>query len=314
MSSTFTSNQPIHALTHAWLGTANASQSVERKDGVEVRRNLITNPNFETNTTGWSPLQSTLTRVTTEAHSGSAALRMTPTSSGNAGMSLSSQPAISEGDSYTLSLWVKVPADLSREYRVTLWAYDANGVPIGQPSASATTIRYATEWAQISSTYNAPAGAVSLRVQFQSNGGVAASDLLYIDDVLLISGTDTSYFDGSSPTTGELPNIQPVLVTQWAASSQSRHIVHDVLGTPWPAITLQPAGPRTGTMSALFTSELDAADFFTMLRGTAVLTFSDTDTLTTAMQFVATDAIQMAPDSQDSRRWVVTFGYMEVQS
>ncbi|MCE0458448.1 hypothetical protein [Curtobacterium flaccumfaciens] len=50
-----------------------------------------------------------------------------------------------------------------------------------------------------------------------------------------------------------------------------------------------------------------------MLRSTHVVTFSDTDTYFTAMGFLAADNITMAPDEQDRRRWVVSFGYMEVQ-
>ena len=123
----------------------------------------------------------------------------------------------------------------------------------------------------------------------------------------------SSTFTSGTPATTEYVVVRPALVTQYAATSTPRHIVHDVLGTPWPNITAQPAGPKTGTMSALFDTEDEANTFFTMLRSTYVVTFSDTDTYSTAMDFLAADNITMAPDEQDRRRWVVSFGYMEVQ-
>jgi hypothetical protein len=105
----------------------------------------------------------------------------------------------------------------------------------------------------------------------------------------------------------------PLLVTQWNATSTTRHLVHEILGNPVPDITVQPAGPRTGTMSALFDNEADANALHTALRGTDVLTFSDDDTATTGMQFIANGSVTLATDSQSQEFWTVTWDYLEIQ-
>lgn len=105
----------------------------------------------------------------------------------------------------------------------------------------------------------------------------------------------------------------PLLVTQLEATSTTRHIVHEVLGNPIPDITLQPAGPRTGTMSTLFDNEADASALYTALRGIDVLTFSDDDTATTGMDFIANGSVAITTDSQSQQYWTVTFEYLEVQ-
>jgi len=117
----------------------------------------------------------------------------------------------------------------------------------------------------------------------------------------------------SSTFTGPTLAAYPLLVTQWNATSTTRHIVHEILGNPIPDVTLQPAGPRTGTMGALFDNETDATALHTALRGTDVLTFSDDDTATTGMTFIANGDVTITTDSQSQSYWTVTFTYLEVQ-
>lgn len=107
--------------------------------------------------------------------------------------------------------------------------------------------------------------------------------------------------------------VIPELVTQWEASRTTRHIVHEVIGSSVPDVTLQFAGPRTGTMSALFDNE-DAAFVLTrMLGGRDVIEFSDDTSSSAGMTFVANGTFTMTTDSQDHTRWTVTFPYLEVQ-
>lgn len=117
----------------------------------------------------------------------------------------------------------------------------------------------------------------------------------------------------SSTFTGPTLAAYPLLVTQWDATSTTRHIVHEILGNPIPDVTLQPAGPRTGTMSALFDYETGAYSLYDALRSVNVLAFSDDDTATTGMDFIANGDITITTDSQNQNYWTVTFPYLEVQ-
>lgn len=106
--------------------------------------------------------------------------------------------------------------------------------------------------------------------------------------------------------------VSPVLVTQYSATFTTKHLLHDVLGSATPDITLQPAGPRSGTMAALLDQERDAARLFQMLQGTTVMFFTDDDTDTTGMTFVANGSVTLSTDDQDKKYWVVTFDYLGV--
>jgi hypothetical protein len=310
VTSTFTSDDLLHSITHAWLGTPGASASVEYTDGIETRRNLALNPTFTTNTTSWSTTSTvTLTRDTTQFHTGTASGKVvTKTGTGGSGVMLTSP--VAENTDYVLSMWVYVPATLTNVYGIRA---ETN---VGGTVSSRDGIKFATDgWAQFTLQYRTPVGATTLYFNpMVTNQTAVAGDTFYIDDLMIETGEDLQpYFDGSTPAITQTATVAPSLVTQWAATSNTRHIVHDVLGSIWPDVTAQPAGPRTGTMSALFDSEEEAFELFNMLRSTSVITFSDSDTYTTAMTFLANGAINFAPDGQDRTRWTVDFTYLEVQ-
>lgn len=77
-------------------------------DGANPIQNLITNPSFEVNTTGWTSYLSTISRDTTEAHIGSASLKVVTT--GQGGPSLNPTLPVTAATTYTQSAWVKAPS------------------------------------------------------------------------------------------------------------------------------------------------------------------------------------------------------------
>lgn len=75
-----------------------------------ARDNLIVNPSFKTNTTGWSATgSSTITRITTDAFSGSSCLEITKAAAVNSGAVTASRISVSAANSYAVSGYVKVP-------------------------------------------------------------------------------------------------------------------------------------------------------------------------------------------------------------
>lgn len=313
MSSSFTSDDAILAKSYAWAGSANASASIEYTDGVESRRNLVPNPNIESNTTGFTAsVGITATRDTTTFHSGTASLKTAGTGGTTyASVSPDQRTDLVPGATYTWSFYFKIPATLSGAPLPQVQFY-AGTTNIGYAAASATQV--ATDWQRTSLTFTVPLTATRVTFSFGSILGPKTTDIVYYDDVQLErSAAVTDYFDGSTAAVGATGIVLPLLVTQWNATANTRHIVHDVLGNPWPDITVQPAGPRTGTMSALFDNEADAAALFAMLTGTTVVTFSDDSTSITAMRLLANGSVTIAQDDQDRTKWVVTFAYQEVQ-
>ena len=75
-----------------------------------ARDNLIVNPSFKTNTTGWSATgSSTIARITTDSFSGSSCLEITKAAAINSGAVIASRISVSAANSYAVSGYVKVP-------------------------------------------------------------------------------------------------------------------------------------------------------------------------------------------------------------
>lgn len=122
-----------------------------------------------------------------------------------------------------------------------------------------------------------------------------------------MSSTISTFDPAGSPN-----SVYPLLVTTYSATSTTRHLVHQVLGSASPDVTLQAAGPRTGSIAALFDTERGATILFQMLQGVDILSFSDDDSYFSNMTFIANGTITIAPDGQNAAYWVVAFDFLEV--
>lgn len=159
----------------------------------DIRVNLVTNPSFETGTTGWSSLAgSTIARITTDSRFGSASVRTTHASSSNHGI-WSTFSCIS-GQPYTFSVYVKNATGITREM------YSQIGWPGGGSfSTSPITNVAAGDWVRLAVTGTAPStGTASLYVVTGRTAQVAPGQTALVDGLLLEqSSTLGSYFDGS---------------------------------------------------------------------------------------------------------------------
>lgn len=187
-----------------------------------IRTNLIPNPSFETNTTGWTGVESTLSRITSGAAVGSACLRLTKTShvfpemyavtaTGTAGF-----PVV-PGRTYRRSYSVKA----SRINRVTFtylrW-YDAAGALMFKEGDDEATFYAALpvgEWVRRAApSCTAPAGAAFAAIEVQvaiTYGAHSPPETLMttgethdVDGVMFEEATTFgTYFDGSTPDSAD---------------------------------------------------------------------------------------------------------------
>lgn len=192
---------------HAWTGTPHASTSTEQV--VASRINLVTNPSFETDVTGWTNYDSTtLTRESTVGgHSGSYAMkvlrgttRMTVThGTTTTGASNGFSMPVTAGQTVTVSMYVRQGVGSLSVFPMIFWQ-NTNGAFMS--SASGTTVTVDGTWQRISMTATAPTNAK----QFGFGARVtttASGDYLYVDDALAeITATLGSYFDGSTVQAG----------------------------------------------------------------------------------------------------------------
>ena len=152
------------------------------------RTNLVTNPSFETNTTGWNLVSgAVLTRVTTEAYSGTASLRVVSSVSVGSGAQLVQSGTVA-GVTYVFSAWVKMPLGVSFRCRIsdttvgaaeTIYTGTGNWQRVSSPSRVATTT---TMWGYVQT--------------------LGTATTFFVDAAQLETGsTPTEYFDGSLPAT-----------------------------------------------------------------------------------------------------------------
>ena len=105
----------------------------------------------------------------------------------------------------------------------------------------------------------------------------------------------------------------PLLVDGYESTRSSNHVFNSVLGRAFPDVTLAPASPRRGRLTALFDNESDAVLCEQMHTGTAVLTFADSDIPSAAMTYVADGSITRSLDPQSRTLWIVGIDFQEVE-
>jgi len=153
-----------------------------------ARNNLIVNPSFKTNTTGWSATgSSTLSRITSDYFYGSSCLQVAKAASSNSGAVTSSRILVTQALSYALGIYVKI--DASQEAGTLVgrvqW-YDS--ATAGSLLSTSTTISLdvipGDDWVRLTGVFTAPSGALSALVSVVQPTAGTAAETFYVDAVL----------------------------------------------------------------------------------------------------------------------------------
>lgn len=208
--------QPGYANIQLWTD-ASEPLDVSLSDSIEVaiqsatygeptRTNLIPNPSFETNTTGWAGVNTTLTQSTTYAKYGVDSLRAVVATTGTlrAVSKNETDVNITSGQIYSFSIWVYLPTTNTADISLNLLAFPWSSAGYGSQIILDTETVVRGIWTRLSGTFTPvngagglPATKVLLRVQ--NNASWAAGQEMYLDGALLEqSSTLNDYFDGSS--------------------------------------------------------------------------------------------------------------------
>lgn len=163
-----------------------------------TRTNLLSNPNFETNTASWFAQNSaTFSRTTTQSYSGSASVQITTSASNNNGIRTfsTSNVSVTVGQSYTLSAYAKCDTGTMTNATLLLIWLNAGGTEISRVTATNTTLT--TSWQRLSVSGAAPANAVTASL-FVVRSTSTAGVVWYVDAILFETGsTLLPYFDGT---------------------------------------------------------------------------------------------------------------------
>lgn len=107
--------------------------------------------------------------------------------------------------------------------------------------------------------------------------------------------------------------ITPVLVTGYGSSRESANIIHTVLGSPNPDVTIRPAALRSGTLSLLFDDE--AESLAAELLHTTGQTFAVVSTERASVEMtyvVGRGTIDRELDDATRDAWIVRVPFQEV--
>lgn len=152
--------------------------------------NVITNGEFETNTTGWAGSGATIARSTAVAHQGLASLAVTSTAGGtaqavSAGTGVAAIP-VDANTTYTVSARVRA-ATVGRNVGWRFQAYTLAGADTVDPVNSATVVDTVDGWTVVRHVFTTGATTRFLRVQLAVDG-TAAAEVHYVDSVRLVKG------------------------------------------------------------------------------------------------------------------------------
>jgi hypothetical protein len=169
----------------------------------QPRTNLITNPSFEVNTAGWTPLNCTLAATTGSSQAGSKYLLMTISTAALA-KAVSNVCVALPGTTVTVSAYMRGTAGrVARIYVTQYTGTNGTGSPV---TTSGGTITLSATDQRSSYTFTMAAGYNSFTVE---PGGIiwSAGDVCFVDAVLaeVAEPTQTQpqpYFDGDIPPAG----------------------------------------------------------------------------------------------------------------
>jgi hypothetical protein len=171
-----------------------------------ARDNLIVNPSFKTNTTGWSATgSSTITRITTDSFSGSSCLEITKAATTNSGAVIASRISVTAGDSYAVSAYVKVPEGQETgtlQINVSWYTALTSGSLISTTSTTGLEILPGNDWVRLVGVMTAPALALGALVSVVQPLAGTVSKKFYADAFLFEAASYVGgYFDDITQAT-----------------------------------------------------------------------------------------------------------------
>lgn len=192
---------------YEWTGAADESTSTAKATSVALRTNLVTNPSFETNTTGWSAFSSSIARTTSQYYSGSACLIVTPSASNGGAQSPLINTTVSS--TYTVSAWVKGSAGDS--VKIDLYERTTGGASLVGTTSSTLTLD--GSWQRISATRTFGSTGATANFAIYNTSSTA---LFFIDATMLeLSSSLRPYFDGSTGVSGD------TYLNSWSGSAHA---------------------------------------------------------------------------------------------
>jgi hypothetical protein len=165
-----------------------------------ARNNLVVNPSFKTDATGWTGTGSaTVARITTDAFFGSTCLQVTKAASSNSGAVISSRVSVTAATSYAVAAYVKVPAGYETgvfQVNVAWYTAASGGSLISTSSTISSQIIDGDGWVRLMGVFTAPALSLGALISIVQPTAGTASEIFYVDAVMFEAASYVGeYFD-----------------------------------------------------------------------------------------------------------------------
>jgi hypothetical protein len=163
---------------------------------IQTRTNLLKNPSFEINTTGWNPNGSTNTRVAATWGTGSYAYQIVHSGTGLGGTFTDfGSFNVTPGVQYTASFYAKSIFGILRNVQIGCNWFNAGGTQILQTAANKTLTTNSQQWTL---TSTAPANATTALMYAYANTTGLAGDTWQLDSAMFEQSSSVlPYFDGT---------------------------------------------------------------------------------------------------------------------
>lgn len=295
----------------------------------DVRRNYMIRPRALV-VTGWQGYSNTTLATSTETTpegTGAVAVTVTAAFGGvtwniNEGAGIEPSPI----GLTKVSMSVKAPAGTPMRYSTREW--DGTVGLVETPFVSFTA---SGEWERIEQWFTKASPTSRVRLQMQSTvpvtfwagAGYIGGDGDYFDGATVDTPTEDNYWagvvDGSASVkrTRRALVAAPTIMLGLNTESESRNIVHPILGRSHEDVTLRAAGPRTGTIELGFQgpgSEAASREA-EMIHATPAVFSIFTDERTTLPSAYIVDSggrITRILEDESRDAWVVSIPYREV--
>ena len=171
-----------------------------------ARDNLIVNPSFKTNTTGWSATgSSTIARITTDSFYGSSCLEITKAAAVNSGAVTASRIPVTAATSYAVAGYVKVPTGEGTgtlQINVAWYTALTGGSLISTTSTVGLENTAGGDWLRLAGVMTAPALALGALVSIVQPLAGTVSKKFYADAFMFEAASYVGeYFDDVTQAT-----------------------------------------------------------------------------------------------------------------
>lgn len=108
--------------------------------------------------------------------------------------------------------------------------------------------------------------------------------------------------------------LTPLLIEGYRSTRDAGNLVHQIVASEWPAITLRPARPRTGRLRILCATLTEALAMEALHAGAAVVQLVDAEVPARNMTYVSSGEISVALDERTLTKCYVSVDFQEIQA